>query len=220
MLRPILGSFCLAHSNEPSPFPDPLETRVFRECALLCVSTAQEVISTLLKHQVSDGTVGLLPAWWYRVYYVYTAATVLIAAKLRPEVFPGAELSRSWSQAMSVLKTHEKFGPSARRCVAALHFLSAKMVQEGASSEPPSRGTIHHEESGDQQQRQDSTDVQQSQQQQPLQQQQEQQPQIPDELSFSFGDLNQFGLQDVEFDVNNLSWLNDMHATWELLNHG
>ena len=150
---------------------------------------------TLLEYQTVDGTVGMLPAWWYRVYYVYTAATVLIAAKLRPEVFSGADLSRSWCQAMSVLKAHEKFGQSARRCVAALHFLSTKMAQDGvptaAEEEDVAPGPA---------------DMQQA--------------EASDDFLLSFGDLDHVGFQDVEFDVNNLSWLNDMHGTWELLNQG
>lgn len=202
LLRPILASFCLAPQSEAES-PDTLESRVLRECALLCVSTAQSVISALLKHQTVDGTVGLLPAWWYRVYYVYTAATVLIAAKLRSEVFSGADLSRSWSQAMSVLKSHEKFGQSARRCVAALHFLSAKMKQDGGGehSGRTSRGDFG----------QDSHVHGMA--------EMEQAP-LPEDFTFSFDGLDNIGFQDVDFDVNGLAWLNDMHATWELLNHG
>lgn len=201
-MRPILASFCLAPQTEAER-PDTLEGRVLRECALLCVSTAQSVISTLLKHQTADGTVGLLPAWWYRVYYVYTAATVLIAAKLRPGVFLGADLSRSWSEAMSVLKTHEKFGQSARRCVAALHFLSAKMKHDsgGEQSGGTSRGDI-----GQDSQHQALAETEHA--------------HLPEDFSFSFDGLDNIGFQDVDFDVNGLAWLNDMHATWELLNHG
>lgn len=200
LLRPILASFCLAPPTEVES-PDTLESRVLRECALLCVSTSQDVISTLLKHQTADGTVGLLPAWWYRVYYVYTAATVLIAAKLRPVVLSGKDLGRSWSQAISVLKAHEKFGQSARRCVAALHFLSTKVNQDGGD---PSARTSNGD-AGQVSQYQDVIDMQQA--------------SLPEEFS-SFDGMDNFGFQDVEFDVNDLTWLNDMHATWELLNHG
>lgn len=192
---------------ESSGVSETLENRVLRECALLCVSTAQGVISTLLKYQTADGTVGPLPAWWYRVYYVHTAATILIAAKLRPEVFSGADLGRSWCQAMSVLKAHEKFGQSARRCVAALHFLSAKMAQDGgATAAPePSRGGMGPGDDGDEHGAAPGpTEIQQT--------------EGAEEFPLSFGDLEDLGFQDVEFDVNNLSWLNDMHGTWELLN--
>lgn len=152
---------------------------MLRECALLCVSTAQDIISTLLRHQTVDGTVGLLPAWWYRVYYVYTAATVLIAAKLRPDVFSRADLGRSWGEAMAVLGRHERFGQSARRCTAALHFLASKMGQEDAT-EGYEDGNVEQVQCAD----------------------------FVSDLSFD----------NVDFDANSLSWLNDMHGTWELLN--
>jgi hypothetical protein len=204
LFRPILASFCLAQRTDCAGHLDTLEGRVLQQCAELCVSTAKEIISVLLDHQTDD-TVGLLPAWWYRVYYVYTAATILIATKLCPEVFPGASISRAWSQAMSVLKGHEKFGQSVRRCVAALHFLAAKIVQDSAGgSEAVRRNTGASRQHTPPEQNQNDICM----------------PQFADEFSFTIGDLGEVGLQEVDFDVNNLSWLNDMHGTWELLNHG
>ncbi|RSL90031.1 hypothetical protein CEP51_000891 [Fusarium floridanum] len=110
LLRPLLSRFCLTQSPaENSLADDTLQIRVIQQGAMFCVATAQNIITTLLTHQTLDSTVGLLPAWWYRVYYVYSAATVLIAAKLRPDIFPAVEIGRSWGQAISVLKAHEKF---------------------------------------------------------------------------------------------------------------
>ncbi|KAL6366158.1 hypothetical protein LRP88_00255 [Fusarium phalaenopsidis] len=110
LLRPLLSRFCLTQSPaENSLADDTLQIRVIQQGAMFCVATAQNIITTLLTHQTLDSTVGLLPAWWYRVYYVYSAATVLIAAKLRPDAFPAVEIGRSWGQAISVLKAHEKF---------------------------------------------------------------------------------------------------------------
>src|SRR5688572_11224116 len=100
LLRPVLSRFCLAHSPSETAYPsNSLQARLLEQGAQLCVSTAQETIADVVQHQRHDGRIGLLPAWWYRVYYVYTAATVLIAARLRPEAFPVAGLARSWSQA-------------------------------------------------------------------------------------------------------------------------
>ena len=94
------------------------------------------MISVLTNHQSEDGTVGTLPTWWYRVYYIYTAATILIAAKLRPDDFVLPDINQFLSDAMSILKAHEKFGQSARRCGAALSILSSKLLQDMPKSGP------------------------------------------------------------------------------------
>ncbi|KAK1995023.1 fungal-specific transcription factor [Colletotrichum falcatum] len=130
LLRPMLARFCLSPSPEPSQVHDDLSARVVQQCAMVCVEAAQGLVSSIVRFQRRDGSLGLLPAWWYRVFYVYTAATVLVAARLRPAVFSSPEISRSWNQAMGLLHDHESLGPSARRCAAALQILSAKAFQE------------------------------------------------------------------------------------------
>lgn len=132
LLRPILFRFCLEAPPQPAP-GDGLRQRVLRECTLLCVSTAQGLVSILSAYQTHDGTIGLLPAWWYRVYYVFSAATILVVAKLRPELFDAQAVTRSWDEALAVLSGHEKFGRSARRCVAVLEILSDKVLHIGGS---------------------------------------------------------------------------------------
>lgn len=153
------------------------------------------MISVLATYQQQDGTVGLLPAWWYRVYYVYSAATILIVAKLRPDVFPLTEINKSLGEAMTVLEAHEKFGQSPRRCLAALNILSSQILQgvQGNGSQRPPGSTL-----ADGMQSSSNTA-------QPVVQ--------PFEDFTMFPDLNIPGLT---FDANDLSFLN-MHA-WELLN--
>ncbi|SPO06315.1 related to C6 transcription factor [Cephalotrichum gorgonifer] len=133
LLRPVLSRFCLEPTgpNNPPPKADTLRGRVVRECASFCVVTAQDLISALAEHQPQDGAQNLLPAWWYRIYYVYTASIVLVVAKLRPDIF---DVRKSWDQAMAILHNHEKFGPPARRCIAVLNILSDKIMQGGQSN--------------------------------------------------------------------------------------
>ncbi|KPM41410.1 hypothetical protein AK830_g5133 [Neonectria ditissima] len=216
LLRPLLSRFCLAQSptDNTTKVDDTLQARFVEQGALFCVSTAQSVITTLLTHQTLDSTVGLLPAWWYRVYYVYSAATVLIAATLRPEVFLAADIGRSWGQAISVLKAHEKFGQSARRCVAALHILSSKILQAVPSGAIASGMGRRKAPVGMNEQVQpgavyDATAD----------------PELPDllqrladEFAPPIADLDQHDLAEFTFDVNDLSWLTDMQVAWELLN--
>ena len=63
---------------------------------------------------------------------IYTAATVLLAARLRPVIevnISGYSAASSWTHAIQILKSFERLGQSAQRCVAALEILSAKVSQ-------------------------------------------------------------------------------------------
>ncbi|KAF5009242.1 hypothetical protein FDECE_4535 [Fusarium decemcellulare] len=215
LLRPLLSRFCLTQSPvDNSLVDDTLQARVVQQGALFCVSTAQNIINTLLKHQTLDSTVGLLPAWWYRVYYVYSAATVLIAAKLRPDVFPAVDIGRSWGQAISVLKSHERFGQSARRCVAALHILSSKILQAVPSGHPGQDGSSKKTScrTSEGSQAGAANDIPSDIELPDLVQQ------LADEFETPLPDLYHQDLADFNFDVNDMSWLNDMQGVWELLN--
>ncbi|OHW90142.1 fungal specific transcription factor [Colletotrichum incanum] len=189
LLRPMLACFCLSQSPETSQVHDDLSSRVVQQCAMVCVEAAQSLISFIVQYQRHDGSLGLLPAWWYRVFYIYTAATVLIAARLRPAVFSSLDISRSWNQAMGLLHDHENLGPSPRRCAAALQILSTKMFQE----QQPQPATIPQSEVN-----------------QPV-------PNIANDrqetFDMPFSYLAQdtaFDLDAISFDVNDFSWLNSM----------
>jgi hypothetical protein len=61
---------------------------------------------------------------------IYTAARVLLAARLRPTPSTDSSnysISDSWDRAIQVLKSFERLGHSAQKCVAALESLSAKV---------------------------------------------------------------------------------------------
>ncbi|KAL6916560.1 hypothetical protein FSST1_008055 [Fusarium sambucinum] len=214
LLRPVLSRFCL------SPFPskrpqaeDNLQTRVIQQSAMFCVTTAQNMINTLVAHQSMDRTVGLLPAWWYRVYYVYSAATVLIAAKLRPDVFSAAGIGQSWGQAISLLKTHEQFGQSAKRCVTALHILSSKILQA------TSRGSVGREVvNNDGIPNPDIQNDQISPHMVPDIESVDRFQQMVQGFESPGPDFNPQDFADFDFNVNDMSWLNDIQGVWELLN--
>jgi hypothetical protein len=196
LLRPIMSRFCLDQTlSDASRLSDNLTTRVIHQCALFCVTTAQDVISTLAQFERQDGTIGLLPAWWYRIYYVYSAATILIVAKLRPDIFPSSDIKQSWNKAMSVLQAHEKFGQSARRCVAALNILSSKILHGTRANSPSENdGATVSEDT-----MKATTPTQSSN--QPM---------------GEFVDFSDLDLPGFSFDATDLSYLN-LHA-WELLN--
>lgn len=127
LLRPILSLVCLPNATAESD-TERLANRLNKQCALECVATARATIKIFFDHQVSDGTVGLLPAWWYRLYYLFSASTVLIAAKLRPDVFPAEEIDQSWEQAIHVFETLQHVSQAAQKCVTALRILSNKIL--------------------------------------------------------------------------------------------
>ncbi|CAG1969781.1 unnamed protein product [Fusarium graminearum] len=207
--------FCL------SPFPserpqaeDNLQARVIQQSAMFCVTTAQNMINTLVAHRSMDSTVGLLPAWWYRVYYVYSAATVLIAAKLRPDVFSAVEIGQSWGQAISLLKTHEQFGQSAKRCVTALHILSSKILQAN------SRGSLGREVASNNNGilYPDTRDDQMPPHMIPDMESLDRMQQLAQGFESPVPDFNPRDFADFDFNVNDMSWLNDIQGVWELLN--
>jgi hypothetical protein len=64
---------------------------------------------------------------------VYTAATVILAARLRPVIetdISEYSTTRSWDHAIELLKSFGRMGQSAQRCVAALEILSAKAARK------------------------------------------------------------------------------------------
>lgn len=71
---------------------------------------------------------------------MYTAATVLLAARLQPILNTDINysMSESWDHAIQVLHAFERLGQSAQRCVAALEILSAKVPKLDPAGNTPS----------------------------------------------------------------------------------
>ncbi|GFG23844.1 hypothetical protein IFM61606_03736 [Aspergillus udagawae] len=145
LFRPILSKYCTARENTPH---DPLISvnasfpqRVAQQCSIICVKVAQEVIELIHSNIPADGSAGPLPAWWYNILYVYTAATVLIAGRLRSAILEEVTetaITRSWNCALEILRSYHSYSSSARRCVAALEILYERVVSEGPpQNEPP-----------------------------------------------------------------------------------
>ncbi|KXJ87551.1 fungal-specific transcription factor domain-domain-containing protein, partial [Microdochium bolleyi] len=163
LLRPMLARYCLgqgdstsASSSSPDGFPakrKTLSTRVLQQSALVCVETALETVALMRRFLQHDGTLGLLPAWWYRLFYIYTAGAVLMAARLRPKCFPVDEISAALDETMAILREHEQFGLAAKRCVVALEILSGKIEEKtSGASRSGSRGrSTEHQQTMQQQ---------------------------------------------------------------------
>lgn len=112
-----------------------------------------------------------------------------------------------------MLKAHEKFGQSARRCVTALHILSSKILQTvpggGNGNEGLSRRALAKAAdgigSGHFEAQPGETEL----------------PDLVQQLADEFApipELNQQDLAQFNIDVNDMAWLNDVQGVWQLLN--
>lgn len=130
---------------------DALPHRIALQCSILCVKTAQEVIQLIHSNTPSNGlSSGPLPAWWYNILFVYSAATVLVAARLRFSIVaeitePG--ISSSWDHALDILKRYQHYSISAQKCVAALEILRDKVPKQSEYLQQRQGETINHERS-------------------------------------------------------------------------
>ncbi|KAJ9151385.1 Fungal specific transcription factor [Pleurostoma richardsiae] len=130
LFRPLLVRFCVDQPGGTDRSEEgSLGDAVLESCAAICVRTARGMIALLLQYHSQNSGIGVLPLWWYRVFYIYTAATILAAATLRPAQFPRSEISESWNQALLLLRAHEGLSDAVRVFTTALQTLFSK-VQE------------------------------------------------------------------------------------------
>jgi hypothetical protein len=116
---------------------------------------------------------------------VYTAATVILAARLRPVIetdISEYSTTSSWDHAIELLKSFGRMGQSAQRCVAALEILSAK-VSLKIPVDPTNQ--IQHS------QRQPATFD----------------PALTD---LNLDEFSSFDFNGVDLDLSDMSWLNSM----------
>ncbi|PWY68401.1 putative C6 transcription factor [Aspergillus heteromorphus CBS 117.55] len=138
LFRSTLSKYCTARdigaSDPLTSLRDSFPHRVALQCSTICVKVAQEIIGLIHSNLPMDGSPGPLPAWWYNILYIYTAATVLIAGRLCPTILEEvteAKMTQSWNCALEVLRKYHSYSTSARRCVAALEILYERVASEG-----------------------------------------------------------------------------------------
>ncbi|EXL89934.1 hypothetical protein FOIG_16783 [Fusarium odoratissimum NRRL 54006] len=190
LFRPILAKFCLPEPQLPATdtlADDSLTQRVMQQCSNLCLMAAHDLIAVIYANLDVEPS-SPLPAWWYCVFYVYTAATILLAAQIKPVIEEGSvaySRSESWDHAMTILKSYQRYGESARRCMATLKLLSSKIFETTAvqtcniKSGPESHENFVNSDSL------------------------EDEPQGPE-----FG--MEFDVSGFAFDMNDMSWLDSM----------
>ena len=128
MLQSVIASE-FRNTGDPIPVGRLLTHGVSLQGAIVCVKVTQEAIHTIY---INEGTslneMRDLSAWWYNTIFLYTSATVLIAASLSSSVV--AEIQEdsiydSFHKAIAVLRQYTIFNPSIVRLTAALHILSS-----------------------------------------------------------------------------------------------
>ncbi|KAL4920044.1 fungal-specific transcription factor domain-containing protein [Aspergillus aurantiobrunneus] len=140
LFRPILSKYCTSRDIAFDPLislADSFPQRVALQCSIICIKVASEIIELIHSNIPIDGTSGSLPAWWYNILYVYTAATVIVASRLCPtilEEISESALTRSWNCALEILRKYQSYSTSARRCVAALEILYERAAVSAAST--------------------------------------------------------------------------------------
>lgn len=99
------------------------------------MKVAQDVIDTIHAGEAaSTDSTETLSVWWYNVLFLYTAATVLIAARLSPSIL--AEITEEsilerWNKAMDILEGYgTKFGQSIHRLTTTLRLLFDALPQQ------------------------------------------------------------------------------------------
>lgn len=129
LFRPVLSRFCTATGAIAGAHEGTLAHKLALQCSVMCVRSALDTLSLfgpILEQLEWDELDDILPSWWYSIFYLYTAATVLVAARLNPtvEAEVGEEVIANASRAATAaLRRYEIFGRHAKRCAAAIGLL-------------------------------------------------------------------------------------------------
>lgn len=107
---------------------------MIRYGALQCVESAQKMISLIDQDSDADESMHNLP-WWYRIFHLYMAGTILLAAMQSVDLFTPA-VSASWQQTLSIIKRHEHLCSYVPQFASLFQSLSRKIRQPGRTDSP------------------------------------------------------------------------------------
>lgn len=118
----------------PIPLGSLLSQRLLLQCAIVCVKVALEAIDIVCAEgSTKVGEMGNVSAWWDCVLYLYTSATILIAARLSPAIL--SEISEDlilegWRKAMEALERYGSLNPTITRLTATQRLLFEAVPQQ------------------------------------------------------------------------------------------
>ena len=150
LFRPVLSRFCSVCHYEDDVEKDSLAYKLALQCSIMCVQSALHTVNLFGRTHAEvrlEGLDGLLPAWWYCILYLYTAATVLVAARLNPTIedeVGGEEVMSAASRtATSTLNSYGNFGKHAKRSAAAIELLFDQIPRQGQHRQPQIRSDLN-----------------------------------------------------------------------------
>ncbi|ANB14628.1 Asg1p [Sugiyamaella lignohabitans] len=127
LYRPIvLSNSTLKGKQSPLNNDSSLQLSLENTICRLCVMSAINLIKLIFDNKDSPN----VPAIWYNIFYIYTSASVLMAAKLRPSLkseLDSESMEAAWKMALHLLRIFEQTGPSATRCLRILEVLHDKI---------------------------------------------------------------------------------------------
>lgn len=139
LFRPIFAKYCSRGAMQDARATSGetcLPEKIALQLSVACVKAALNLIDnfeTVVVGRKVEELDHLLPAWWYSIFYIYTAATVLVAARLNHSLVSEVTervIRESWVKAMRILSQFEVFGKHAKRCSTALYLLSNLVIQQ------------------------------------------------------------------------------------------
>ncbi|KAK5075323.1 hypothetical protein LTR64_001529 [Lithohypha guttulata] len=126
LLRPVLSSFVTSDfhkQDSDATFWNQLGERIFLQCSVVCVQVAKEAIETIHKRGNDPGS---LAPWWFNVLFLYTAATVLVAARLSSSILTELyenSIVEGCRKAISALEEYSNYNSAIKRLVTTLRLL-------------------------------------------------------------------------------------------------
>lgn len=109
-----------------------LYSNTTKSISLLCVEAAIELIQVVKKYRAED--ILLLPASWYNVFYLYSAETVMLAAKLKPTLQKETStdmFTTAWANGLEMLASYQGESESAVRCLKILEIMGERVQTSG-----------------------------------------------------------------------------------------
>ena len=136
LFRPLLARFCAIGETRPPSDERILPWKIILQCCITCVEIALDTISFLydiMSEKPAKELDEMLPVWWYTIFYLYSAATVLVAARLSSDIL--AHISEdtiigAWHKVLEMFKLLSSFSNHATRCAAALEALFDQVSEQ------------------------------------------------------------------------------------------
>lgn len=89
------------------------------------------MIALLHDNHNPDQDIGIIP-WWYRIFYLHVAGTIILCSMLRTDLYT-TSVSQSWSKLLSILHGHEHLSPFIQQAVTNFHASSCKILDSQPS---------------------------------------------------------------------------------------